>query len=151
MRVEQIAATATHALRRRVLRDDDPARSVVFDADDDSGTFHLGVIDDDGRVVAVSTWLPRPAEHAPGAIAMQLRGMATLPELQGRGVGSMLFEAGVRRCAEQGVDVVWARARDTALRFYERHGCHITGDGFVDATTGLPHHVIVRDLRAFSI
>ena len=40
--------------------------------------------------------------------------------------------------------IVWANARDAALRFYERHGFAVHGDGFVDATTQLPHHVVVR-------
>ena len=42
--------------------------------------------------------------------------------------------------------LVWARARDTALAFYVRHGFRVTGDGFVDEATQLPHHVVVRRL-----
>lgn len=154
MRVVELAAAQTHPLRRLVLRDDDPARSVVFDGDDEPGTFHLGVIDDsrdgshdDGEIVATSTWLPRPTDHAPGDNAVQLRGMATSPALQGSGVGGLLFDAAVELCAQRGYDVLWANARDSALTFYERHGCVVTGDGFVDATTGLPHHVVLRRLR----
>jgi len=41
---------------------------------------------------------------------------------------------------------VWANARDAAMAFYEREGFRIEGDGFVDATTQLPHHVVVIDL-----
>ena len=39
-----------------------------------------------------------------------------------------------------------ARARDSALGFYAKHDCRVVGDGFIDATTELPHHVVVRDL-----
>jgi hypothetical protein len=42
--------------------------------------------------------------------------------------------------------VVWANARDRALAFYEREGFVVVGDGFVDATTQLPHHVVVSRL-----
>jgi hypothetical protein len=41
---------------------------------------------------------------------------------------------------------VWANARDAALGFYLRHGFEIDSDGFIEAVTELPHHVIVRML-----
>ncbi len=147
MRVVELTSVQTHPLRRLVLRDNDPARTVVFDGDDEPGTFHLGVVDDAGEIVATSTWLPRPTDHAPGSPAVQLRGMATSPALQGSGVGGSLFDAAVELCSARGLAVLWANARDTALAFYERHGCTTVGDGFVDATTGLPHHVVIRRLR----
>jgi GNAT superfamily N-acetyltransferase len=147
MRVVELTCAQTHPLRRLVLRDDDPARSVVFDGDDEPGTFHLGVVDDSsGEIVATSTWLQRPTEHAPGSPAVQLRGMATSPARQGSGVGGLLFDAAVELCSDRGYVVLWANARDSALAFYERQGCTAVGDGFVDATTGLPHHVVVRRL-----
>ena len=42
--------------------------------------------------------------------------------------------------------LVGATARDRALAFYEREGFEVVGDGFVDATTQLPHHVVVSRL-----
>ena len=47
--------------------------------------------------------------------------MATLPSMQGRGIGALLLEAGCTRAAAI-APLVWARARDTALEFYLRHG-----------------------------
>ena len=47
---------------------------------------------------------------------------------------------------EQGADVIWATARDAVLGFYERVGFEVVGDGFIDATTALPHHVVIRKL-----
>ena len=41
-------------------------------------------------------------------------------------------------------ELVWARARDTALDFYQRHGFTVHGPGYVDLTTNLPHHDIIR-------
>ena len=43
--------------------------------------------------------------------------------------------------------VVWARARDTALPFYVRHGFSTVGVGYVDLTTGLPHHDVIREIN----
>jgi len=52
LEIVELDATGTHALRRSVLRNGDPAASVVFDEDAWPGTIHLGVTDgDDLRAV----------------------------------------------------------------------------------------------------
>ena len=94
-------------------------------------------------MVATSSWVVRPFDDEP---AVQLRGMATDRSLQGTGLGGVLLDAGCERVAASGVHLVWARARDAALRFYERHGFEVVGEGFVDEGTQLPHHVVVRRL-----
>ncbi len=48
------------------------------------------------------------------------------------------------RAFADGAETVWANARDTALGFYRRHGFEVVDDGFLDATTALPHHRIRR-------
>ncbi|HVE20086.1 MAG TPA: GNAT family N-acetyltransferase, partial [Ilumatobacteraceae bacterium] len=115
---------------------------VAFPEDDLPGTFHLGVRDPDDNLVAISTWISRPFHDEP---AVQLRGMATAPHVQGQGVGAILLEAGCTRAAATAA-LVWARARDTALEFYLRHGFVVDGEGFIDEQTLKPHHVIVRRL-----
>jgi len=140
--VVEIAADETHALRLQMLRNDTPSAIVTFPEDDLPGTLHLGVRDTDGHIVAISTWIPRQFHDRP---AVQLRGMATAAHLQGRGVGAILVEAGCARAAAT-APLVWARARDTALGFYLRHGFAVDGDGFIDEQTQKPHHLIVRRL-----
>jgi thiamine transport system ATP-binding protein len=145
MRVAELQPRETHDLRRRVLRASVPSADVAFDGDDLPTTTHLGIMSGD-TVVAVSTWLQAPLEGRPEAAGVQLRGMATDPAMQGRGVGTTLLAAGVERARAAGADVVWARARSTALAFYLAHGFVVVGDEFVDASTGLPHIVVVRQL-----
>jgi GNAT superfamily N-acetyltransferase len=140
--VVEISAEETHPLRLAILRGDTPSRVATFAEDDLAGTVHLGVRGADG-IVAISTWIPRAFDDEP---AVQLRGMATATNLQGRGVGALLLEAGCERAATV-APLVWARARDTALDFYVRHGFTIEGDGFIDEQTQKPHHLIVRRLR----
>lgn len=142
--VVEISAAETHPLRLSVLRHDTPTKDVSFAEDGDPGAIHLGVRVG-GELVAVSTWIPRPHREQP---AIQLRGMATARHLQGTGVGGVLVETGCDRVAASGGRLVWARARDTALNFYQRHGFEVEGGGFIDATTGLPHHVVVRALTS---
>ena len=140
--VVELTAKQTHPLRLVVLRSDTPSTMVTFAEDDLPGTVHLGVVDGTD-IVAISTWVPRPYEGEP---AVQLRGMATAPDLQGQGVGALLLEAGCLRAAS-GASLVWARARDAALDFYVRHGFVIDGVGFIDEHTAKPHHLIHRRLR----
>lgn len=139
--IVELTAKETHPLRQTVLRGDTPSTSVRFAEDDWPGTMHLGVRDGDA-VVAISTWIPRPFNDEP---AVQLRGMATAPDVQGHGVGALLLESGCDRAATV-APLVWARARDTALQFYLRHGFEVDGEGFIDEHTAKPHHLILRRL-----
>ena len=141
-RVVEITAAHTHALRLEVLRRDTPTKVVEFPEDLLPGTRHFGITIG-GTLVAVSSWVPKPYLDAP---AVQLRGMATTWQLQSSGVGGDLLEAGCANMANDGVPLIWARARDAALGFYLRHGFHVEGDGFIDEATQLPHHVVVRRL-----
>lgn len=129
-----------------MLRDDRPDADVAFVEDTRPGAFHLGVFDDEGRLVGIGTFFEHPCPHRPGAPAWRLRGMAVAPEVQGRGVGTALLEAAVRRFRGEGVAVLWAHGRDSALGFYERHGWVVLGDGYVTDETMLPHHDVVLDL-----
>ena len=141
--VVQISATDTHPLRRSVLRFDTPTKEVVFPEDEWPESWHLG-LRVDGSLVATSSWVPREHDGRPG---VQLRGMATDRSLQGTGWAGCCWKpaaSGRRRWVSR---MVWARARDTALAFYVRHGFQVTGDGFIDEATQLPHHVVVRRLE----
>jgi thiamine transport system ATP-binding protein len=141
--IVELTPVETHPLRAAVLRNDTPSRDLVLDGDDEPSTVHLGVRDREGRLIAISTWLRRPPP-ASDATGVQLRAMATAPDVRGQGAGDALLDAGISRArsAEANV-VVWARARDSALGFYRRHGFEVVEPGFLDETTARPHHVIV--------
>lgn len=144
--VVDLTAAETHPLRRSVLRTGTRSDVVEFEGDDLPTTFHLGARTGTGELVGISTWMQRAYPDRPAQVGYQVRGMATDPTHRGSGAGAAMLRAGVERCRELGADVVWARARDTALGFYERHGFTTVGLGYTDLTTGLPHHDIVLDL-----
>ncbi|HWC68681.1 MAG TPA: GNAT family N-acetyltransferase [Acidimicrobiales bacterium] len=146
VRVVEVAAPATHDLRRRVLRDGTPSDVVEFRGDDTPGVVHLAALAASGEIVGVVTMLPVPCPHRPGCSTRQLRGMAVDPAWQGRHVGAALLRAFVERARAGGAEAVWANARDSALGFYERAGFTVAGDGFVTDDTRLPHHAVVLDL-----
>ena len=129
-----------------VLRKGTPSRDPRYVQDDLPDTRHLGVRIAD-RLVATSTWLPAPWPHDTTAPAAQLRGMAVLDDVQGLGVGRTLLDAGIARARDVGARYVWARARDSAIGFYERAGFTVVGDAFVDDATGLDHHLVVLTLN----
>jgi len=138
--VVPIPAVATHDLRRRVLRNGTPTSDVTFDSDNEA--IHLGVFRE-GQLIAVSSWYERSHHAEESARGMQLRGMASDPEVRGTGAATALLKSGMATATALGCDHVWARARDTALGFYLRHGFVIVGDGYIDPTTQLPHHDII--------
>lgn len=141
--IVELRAPDTYPLRKSVLRDGTTSDVVDFEGDDLPTTFHLGVLVD-GRLVAISTWLERAHPDHPDRVGCQLRGMATAPAARGTGVSAELLAAGIERCRTVGAELIWARARVSALSFYVRRGFTTVGDEYVDATTGLAHHDIVQ-------
>jgi ribosomal protein S18 acetylase RimI-like enzyme len=77
---------------------------------------------------------------------MRLRGMAVEPQRQGLGIGALLVHSGVQRYLPA-AGLVWAHARDPVLGFYERLGFVVVGEGFIDAATAIPHHVVLKHLN----
>ena len=146
LRIVTLASAGTHDLRRRVLRRDTPSSDVTYPQDDLAGTVHLGVLDADGVLVGVSSWADEAWPDEPDTAAVRLRGMAVEHRLQGSGFGAALVDAGIEHARTHGAALVWATARDAVLGFYGRCGFVAVGDGFVDDSTALPHHVVVRHL-----
>jgi ribosomal protein S18 acetylase RimI-like enzyme len=134
MRVVEVEVGRTRDLRARVLRPGVPLDQVGFPGDDGPGTVHLAAEDDEGAVVGIVTLIPD------GDRSVRLRSMAVDPALQGGGVGRLLVDAAVERLRAAGMQRVWCNARDTAIGFYERLGWTVTGPGFIEDVTGLPHH-----------
>lgn len=145
--IQFASASDVRPLRREVLRVGMPDATVEFDGDDDPDTFHLVAIEYSGEIIAVSTWMVRALVDEPERRSIQLRGMATSVRLQGHGLGGRLVAHGVREARTRNIDWIWANARDSALGFYQRHGFHIIGGGFIESVTGLPHHRVRLDLR----
>jgi GNAT superfamily N-acetyltransferase len=81
------------------------------------------------------------------ALAVQLRGMAVLDSAQNTGVGKALLDAGIAHARSIGARYVWAKARDSALYFYERCGFSVEGEQFIEPASGVPHHLVVLNVQ----
>lgn len=139
----EVAAGATHELRRRILREGRGDADVHFPEDDAAGVFHLAAVED-GLIKGVVTVLPVATPRRPGRRAWRIRGMAVDGGHQRAGVGTRLLDAVTVRARAAGIEVLWAHGRDTALGFYESRGWAVEGDGYL--SEGIPHHTVVVDL-----
>lgn len=128
----------------KVLREGTPSQDPRYTEDDWEITKHLALYKDD-EIVGTSSWLtkPFPMPHAhSNNFDAQLRGMAIDQSLQSTGLGAELLHYGVHMAQRNGAGIVWARARDTALKFYEKNGFNTVGDAFLDEATGMSHHLV---------
>jgi ribosomal protein S18 acetylase RimI-like enzyme len=137
---------ATRELRRAVLRPSWPVGSAMH-GDDNPDAVHLAAFDDDDRVVGSVLVLPNPYPLRPDvAGAWQLRGMATVPDLQGQGIGGQLVDAAREQIRQRGGRIVWCDARTSAVAFYIRNGFEVEGEEFLHAESGIPHYRMWRNV-----
>jgi GNAT superfamily N-acetyltransferase len=140
VRTAVVAGAATRDLRRAVLRPGWPCGSPMH-GDDNPDAVHLAAIDDQGVVIGSCIVLPRPYPVRPDESgAWQLRGMATTPAWQGKGVGGRLLAAALDEVRGRDGRLVWCEARTTARAFYAKHGFTAEGPEFDHAESGLPHY-----------
>ncbi len=145
MDIRPITSAEARTVRLPVLRPGLPPEAAAFDHDDDPATRHFGAFDGT-RVVGVATFFPEPCPLKPGSRAWRLRGMATFPEMQGRGGGRRLVAEGIRVARADSAELMWCNARVSARGFYEKLGFATFGDEFVLPVAG-PHYVMIKDLR----
>jgi GNAT superfamily N-acetyltransferase len=143
--IRQVAAHATLPIRFAILRPGMPPESANFPGDDAPETQHFGAFLEDQMVGVASIYFsPRPGSEASGA-EWQLRGMATLPHVRGRGFGRALLHACAGAALARGGTLLWCNARAAAVAFYAMHGWHVISEEF-DIPTAGPHFRMVLEL-----
>lgn len=143
--VEELAFEKVLPLRVRVLRKGTPTTNAHYPEDESVDVVHLGIKNED-NVIATSTWFSKECPERIGASALQLKGMAVDDTLQTSGLGRQLIDAGISLAQQRNAKIVWARARDSAIGFYEKCGFTVVGEGFIDGPTDMPHHIVVREI-----
>lgn len=142
LRVGPATTDDVREIRHRVLRPGKPFG--ILDSPDDERSVHYAAWLGD-QVVGTVRILPAEYGGEPGA--WQLRSMAVDPAYQGRGIGRLLIDAIVAEARSRGIPLLWAKARTSALGFYEKAGWTVHGEEFIHSESGLPHFEITRDLR----
>ncbi len=132
--VREIPVAMTRPLRQAVLR---PMMTLdQLAAHEAPDAFALGAFAEDD-LVAVGFIAP-DGTH-PGA--WRVRGMATAPELRGRGAGTLVLEGLVRHAVAHGASRIWCNARVPARTLYERAGFDVASEQFEVPEIG-PHYVM---------
>jgi GNAT superfamily N-acetyltransferase len=146
--VERVSADQLHELRRRVLRNDDPAIYRPDPRDEEATSIHYGGFLGPRLVVSASFFPSAPPMNT-SLVTVQLRYMATDFDVQARGYGARVLAFAEQDLRELGVEQLWANGRDTALGFYESVGwLRVEGSEHLSAETALPHTVIFKRLKS---
>lgn len=141
--IRRITAAETVPVRWPVLRPGFPRETAIFDGDDAPETIHFGAFNYRELVGVASIFAAQCAEFPDVFPAFQLRGMATLPEVRGAGLGKALLDECCAAAIERGAALLWCNARTAAAQFYAMHGWITLGSEFEIATVG-PHHRMYR-------
>ena len=110
----------------------------MYPGDDAPETAHFGAYLDD-KLVGIASAYHEPPQGETDTGAWRLRGMAVLPHLHRKGIGSRLLGASIDYARERGGTMMWFNARSTAVPFYRAHGFQVRGAEFNLHDLG-PHH-----------
>ncbi|REG86956.1 GNAT family N-acetyltransferase [Marinomonas pollencensis] len=120
MYIQQVTTEEVLPIRHQVLWPDKLPSFCEVEGDD-SAT-HYGAFIGDTLVCVASVY--RNGHEA------RLRKFATLPEYQGRGIGSQVIEYLVDDLKFAKVNYFWCDARATARSFYQKYGLCVEGEEF---------------------
>jgi GNAT superfamily N-acetyltransferase len=140
--IRLITTQETLPLRKKVLKPFLREEECVNPGDDNPSTFHIGLFKT-GRLVCIATFLSEPHPEFSAGNPYRLRGMATDPEFQGQGLGSVLLTFGVEYLRTRRSDLLWFNAREKAFKFYGNLGFIIHGPLFEIKDIG-PHKVMYK-------
>lgn len=129
MIIRFIKARDTWPLRHQVLRPHQTLEDCDYPNDRNPESFHLGGFEED-RLIAVGSFYEEGNDRLPGWSQWRLRGMAVAPEHRSRNLGGTLLVFALDQLRAKGVDLLWCQARETAVRFYARHGFVVDGERF---------------------
>ena len=138
-----IKAEQTIDLRSRILRPGQDAEKCRYAEDNFATSFHLG-ISVNNRIVSNGTFMIQPSPHfAEARLVYRLRGMATEPEFQQKGLGREIIRAAEAELLRRGCDLLWFNARTSAEIFYRKLGYSTIEEIFEIESIG-PHKVMYK-------
>ena len=128
MTIKSINAKDTFTVRHPVLRPGRPIEDCCFELDNHASSLHLGM-EFNGEIIAVLSALPIKCVNFPNLKSMRLRGIATLPAFQKKGLGSQLIiEVEKRLLKLKKIRLIWLNARISAKSFYQNLGYKTMGE-----------------------
>jgi predicted GNAT family N-acyltransferase len=138
--IKFITADDLLAVRNTVLRDKrltpDECR---FPSDSLEGAFHLGFYKND-KLACIASFHPQSYGEFTGK-GYQLRGMATIEQYRGQGIGNQLLNFAIVYLRGQKANYIWCNARKKAQQFYLNMGFEVISAEFEVPGIG-PHYVM---------
>lgn len=138
--IRSLAAAHTRPLRQKVLRPGRPAEENIYPLDDHPLAIHLGAYHQ-GDLIGIASFFKEPAPQSEKSEAYRLRGMAVLPEWQGKGIGKKILGRGIEELRSRSAQELWCNARTTASDFYFTFGFQSDGAEFEIPGIG-PHYLL---------
>lgn len=138
--LKEITYKDCYELRLKVLKRKEWDYAYQYSGDEETTTFHLGIFHED-RLVTIASFFANSNEHIVAQNPIQLRGMATLSEYQGKGLGRLMIQAAIEESKKRDHDLLWCNAREEAVKFYEKLGFQIRSNRFEIPKVG-PHFVM---------
>jgi len=124
-----ITVIEARPLRDAVLRAGHSPGGSIYPGDEQGDSLHLGAFVN-GGIVAVATVLLEQMPFSVQSNGWRLRGMATLPNFRGLGIGRQLAEFCIRHSEKMGGSYLWCSARVASKRFYSALGLVESGEVF---------------------
>ena len=135
----------TLPMRNQILREGKlTLEQCLWPGDENEKSFHLGYFDDD-KLICIATFHPTGYGQFPG-VGYQLRGMATLEEYRGKGVGNQLVNFAIVYLRGQKANYLWCNARVGAIKFYTGLGFETISEVFEVPVIG-PHRVLYLKIQ----
>ena len=126
--IKFISAEDTLTLRSSILREGLDPELCRFEGDEAELSFHLGYFKDEILVCIAS--FHQQGREGFNETGYQLRGMATLADYQGTGIGNQLVNFSIVYLRGQKANYVWCNARKLAFRFYTGLGFEFISEEF---------------------
>lgn len=128
-------------IRIATLSPGHPGRPVFWSYDRLESSEHFGFFEKDQRpgkerlvgCVSIHKW---PHEDNDPATTYQFHSMGIVQDRQRDGLGSEMLNALFQKLQERGATMLWATARESALKFYENHGFDVAKQPHIVSQTG---------------
>jgi predicted GNAT family N-acyltransferase len=129
MIIRRVKVSEIYSLRNLVLRPGKPVESTYYDRDHEDVTLHFaGFLRKE--VICIATFYPEIMTGFHIHNPYRLRGMATDPNYRRKGYAKKLMEYATTVLKSQHADLIWCKARNVAIPFYQNLGYQILGETY---------------------
>jgi GNAT superfamily N-acetyltransferase len=144
--VKKIIAAQTYPLRQQILVPNGELSQAKFGNDDDEKiAFHLGAFSNN-ELLSIASFFQSDNHLFQNENQYQLRGMATIPTHQGKGISSEILSFSIPLLRQKFCTLLWCNARTSAIGFYEKAGFRKINNEVFEIEGIGPHIVMYKNI-----